>query len=63
MEHIRNLMDGRVGGGEYQFRPLHPDNADIAADRNPHFLLEFTGEVNSFHKSPATIPAAGLFIE
>ena len=45
VEHICDLMDGCVGGGEHQFRPLHPDKADIAADRNPHFLLEFTGEI------------------
>ena len=45
VEHICDLMDGRVGGGEYQFRPLHPDKADIAAYRNPHFLLEFPGEI------------------
>ena len=45
VELIRNLVDGGVGGGEHQLRSLHPDEPNIAADGNAHFLLEFPGEV------------------
>ena len=45
MERSGDLVDGGVGCGQRQLGAFYPDEPNITANGDTHFLLEFPGKV------------------
>ncbi len=45
MQTFCDLRYGNAGADQHHFGPLYPYVFDIGADRDAHFLLEFSGQI------------------